>query len=59
MLNIAPIGVVVGYERLDEMPPHKFVAEQTSLDEISNERGRAYEAFPSSYRNPIEPVLIT
>ena len=42
--NIVTIRVVMGYERLDEMPLHEPVTEHIVLDELTNERRRAYGA---------------
>jgi hypothetical protein len=39
---------VVGNQWFDEMPPHEIVTEQTTLDEVPNERRRAWEAGPST-----------
>ena len=40
------------------MPSDEFVAEQTSLDELSNERRHAYEAVPPTDRNGVLRAVI-
>ena len=52
------IRIVGGYQWLDEMSSHELVTEQAPLDEISDERRSAYEAFPSVSRDPAVVVRI-
>ena len=45
-LDIVAIRVVVGYEWLDEMPPHNLVAEQAPFNETTNEPRRTFKGTP-------------
>jgi len=45
------MGVVVCRQWLNEMQPHEVVVEQATLDEMSNEQRRLYEAVPPTARH--------
>ena len=58
-IGVTLICVIVGYQRLDEMPPDEIVGERAAFDEMANKRRRTHEAFPSVYRNLVGHVLAT